>query len=278
MTPQKRFILGGLGALLPIIASLVNLVEIDMNTLTSGKIVGATIKDCALFFLGGFLAYLHEDEIKPFKIVQIGIASPALILALMSSSNIAELQKQLKQSKEESQKISHPEMLPPKNDKEHAKTTTFDFSIIKSAHAETGEKLYLAGFFSDVVKGLKGDFYSDKPTRKAITSQADKNLFITTATPTGQTSKDGDIYRFSISINPNSNAFSSIRKVQYDFEHSTFKNKHILTEDASNNFLYSYTGWGCLTSVGVTITSIDGISKNYDFDMCQSLGSEWSDE
>ncbi len=83
MTSKKRFLLGGGGALMPVLVSLlaidIGAVLNDDSILTIGNIIGIVIRYLVLFVVGGIVAYLHDDEHKPFKIFELGIAAPALI-------------------------------------------------------------------------------------------------------------------------------------------------------------------------------------------------------
>lgn len=87
MSNYKRFIIGGIGGLAPVLMYLV-LVDweryvVDMPTLT---VVGYGVRVLILFFIGGFVAYLHSDERKPFRLFEVGIGAPALIAGAITSS------------------------------------------------------------------------------------------------------------------------------------------------------------------------------------------------
>lgn len=88
MTAIKRFWIGGGGALLPLLITLIGAdlaVLIDQHDqLSSGMIIGAGIRYLCLFILGGIVAALHTDERKPLKLVQLGIAAPALVTSYIS--------------------------------------------------------------------------------------------------------------------------------------------------------------------------------------------------
>ena len=275
MTPKKRFLFGGVGALLPVIVSILTL-DINAYLLNPDALAvalpGIIIRYTLLFFLGGFITYLHNDEDKPFKLVELGIAAPALISSLVAG---------------------HAVNSPPNNDT-HS-TAAVSFSIVNSAYAESNEKIVLAGgFFSNILKGVTGSVYSsDKPVNdnkyKKLKANTEK-LYSVIVTPendvyeikasaqaTGKVSPGSPEYKFSIFINSTSAVLNTIKQVQYDFLHPTFTNKHVVAENAKDQFSFSYIGWGCLTSVPVTVTLKDGTSKLLDFNMCRSLGPEWSD-
>ena len=83
MSSSTRFWIGGGGAMLPL---LVTLLAVDLGPLidnaphiTVGTYVGAAIRYLVLFTIGGVVAALNSDEVQPIKLVQLGIAAPALI-------------------------------------------------------------------------------------------------------------------------------------------------------------------------------------------------------
>ncbi|HJT44596.1 MAG TPA: hypothetical protein VJ750_13980 [Rhizomicrobium sp.] len=138
MTPWKRFWIGGGGALLPL---LVTLLAVDISqivdsrtSITLGVYIGAVLRYLVLFILGGIVAWLNSDEDKPLKLVQLGIGAPAIISSLINAA-------------------------PP------VKHTAFlerhiDFALIATAHAreadgasQAPQGIQLAGFVSDVFKG-----------------------------------------------------------------------------------------------------------------------------
>ena len=138
MTPWKRFWIGGGGALLPL---LVTLLAVDISqivdsrtSLTLGVYIGAILRYLVLFTLGGIVAWLNSDEDKPLKLVQLGIGAPAIISSLINAA-------------------------PP------VKHTAFlerhiDFALIATAHAgeadgagQAPQGIQLAGLVGDVFKG-----------------------------------------------------------------------------------------------------------------------------
>lgn len=89
MSGWKRFWFGGCGAFLPL---LVTLLAVDLSAIIDnpskfsvGVYVGSGVRYTALFVLGGIVAWLNSDESKPIKLVQIGIAAPALIASYVNS-------------------------------------------------------------------------------------------------------------------------------------------------------------------------------------------------
>jgi len=89
MTTSNRFWIGGGGALLPLLVTLlaVDLAPLIDNAphLTIGTYVGAAIRYLLLFAIGGVVAALNSDEIQPIKLVQLGIAAPALISSYVNA-------------------------------------------------------------------------------------------------------------------------------------------------------------------------------------------------
>jgi hypothetical protein len=83
-------------------------------------------------------------------------------------------------------------------------------------------------------------------------------------------------YEFKIFINSAPDVLSNIEEVQYEFNHPTFKVHLFIARDKTDRFAMSYIGWGCLTSVGVKVILKDGTSHTFDFNMCRSLGPQWS--
>ncbi len=90
---MRRFWIGGAGALLPL---LVTLLALDLapiidhpDRITLGIAVGTTIRYVALFALGGVVALLNSDEDKPIKLVQLGIGAPALIASMLNAGSPA---------------------------------------------------------------------------------------------------------------------------------------------------------------------------------------------
>lgn len=83
-------------------------------------------------------------------------------------------------------------------------------------------------------------------------------------------------YDFSIFINSTSEVLSSIQRVTYRLDHPTFRQKDYVSADPRSLFTVRYRGWGCLSSVEVTVLLQSGDSHTVDFDMCRSLGPDWS--
>ena len=98
-----------------------------------------------------------------------------------------------------------------------------------------------------------------------------------TAQANGQKTADGrPVYNFSVYVNSPATTLTSIREVRYHFEHDSFRNKDFRAADRSDKFAARYAGWGCLDSVGVRVIMSDGAEHEFDFNMCRSLGPQWS--
>jgi hypothetical protein len=87
MTKRKKLLIGGLGALTPLV---LNLVVLDLEVLwpnaTILKLLGYFIRVLALFYLGGLVAWLHGEEENPVKLFELGMTAPALITLLLNGS------------------------------------------------------------------------------------------------------------------------------------------------------------------------------------------------
>lgn len=148
MTPKKRFLLGGGGALMPVLVSLLAVdigaaLDNDAN-ITTGNMIGITIRYIILFAVGGFVAYLHEDEMKSFKLFELGIAAPALITSLITAQGV----------------VSNPRSA------DRANVSHSSFSFISSAYAEgdysSSKQVIIAGnLWGDIIDGASGRVYRD---------------------------------------------------------------------------------------------------------------------
>lgn len=96
-----------------------------------------------------------------------------------------------------------------------------------------------------------------------------------TALATGRNLNHGSEYKFTIFINSPSETLSTISRVLYEFRHPTFTEQQQYASNSKDRFSTSYVGWGCLTSVQVTVELKDGAKHAFDFNMCKSLGPQW---
>jgi hypothetical protein len=139
MNSSTRFWIGGGGALLPL---LVTLLAVDLGPLIDnaphlsfGTYVGAAIRYLVLFTIGGIVAALNSDEVQPIKLVQLGIAAPALIATYVNAQ---------------------PPKLPG-TQTAAVHSRMFAFDVISPAHAaDAGARddgrILVAGFLSDVYR------------------------------------------------------------------------------------------------------------------------------
>ena len=115
MSNSQRFIIGGIGGLAPVLMFLVAVdwerYVVDASTL---KVIGYCVRVIVLFFIGGFVAYLHGDEEQPFKLFEVGLGAPALIAGYITTSLV-------------------PSLPSTSNQGDHANAS---FSIIASAYAQ----------------------------------------------------------------------------------------------------------------------------------------------
>lgn len=133
LTSLKRFSLGGLGGLLPLMVGLaaydIGAVIDNPQSLTIGTYCGKTVQTFILFLLGGIVAGLNSDVTKPITLVQLGIAAPALLTSWMYGNALS------------------PKTQPPR----------VSYGIVSSAHAadtaETNGLVLAGGFFDELLKG-----------------------------------------------------------------------------------------------------------------------------
>jgi len=99
LTTRDKILIGGLGALTPII---MNLLVIDLEKLfidlTIISVIAYIIKVAILFYIGGIVAYLNKDEQKPIKLFQLGIYAPAMIIAFMNTNPLQSTAEEVRQS------------------------------------------------------------------------------------------------------------------------------------------------------------------------------------
>lgn len=88
MPTWRKILIGGLGGASPLILSGLTLdISIVFPGISLGVIVGVLFKLALLFFVGGLVAYLHTTENDMFKLFQLGIAAPALIVSIQTGKN-----------------------------------------------------------------------------------------------------------------------------------------------------------------------------------------------
>jgi hypothetical protein len=92
MTPRRRFLIGAVGGLAPVIVYLIS-GRVDVGAVGGALSVGYLLRALGLFIAGGVVAYLHSDEHKPYKIFELGMAAPALLAGTLQTAQLAEQQK-----------------------------------------------------------------------------------------------------------------------------------------------------------------------------------------
>lgn len=89
MSNKERFLLGGAGGIAPVVVGLIVVdLQILLVNLTIVAVIAYMIRVTALFLLGGFMAWIHKKESEPWKLVQLGIAAPAVAVAILNGSNV----------------------------------------------------------------------------------------------------------------------------------------------------------------------------------------------
>lgn|GEM_PF-4816766 len=121
---------------------LVTLLAVDLAPLidnpthfTIGTYVGAAIRYIVLFAVGGIVAALNSDEVRPIKLVQLGIAAPALISTYVNAQ----------------------QPKPPATQTAAVHSGMLSLDLISRAYAaDTGNRsnrpIVVAGFLSDVIR------------------------------------------------------------------------------------------------------------------------------
>jgi hypothetical protein len=87
LTPFRKVLIGGVGALAPIIVSLV---FVDSETIFSRVTVTAVMTYCirvgVLFAIGGGMAWAHHEEKSILKLFELGIVAPALLTGVLNGT------------------------------------------------------------------------------------------------------------------------------------------------------------------------------------------------
>ena len=90
LTLQRRLVVGGLGALTPILLSLI---VVDMRTLLQAahdpvEVIGYLARVVRLFGVGALTAWLHKQEIDERKLFQLGMIGPALLTTMLNGAKV----------------------------------------------------------------------------------------------------------------------------------------------------------------------------------------------
>lgn len=89
LTLQRRLVIGGVGALTPVLLSLA---VVDLRTTLQSAdtiaIVGYLARVVALFCIGALTAWLHKQELDERKLFQLGMVGPALLTTMLNGSQI----------------------------------------------------------------------------------------------------------------------------------------------------------------------------------------------
>ena len=89
-TPRRRFLIGGCGALAPILLSLVVFDGRVLATLDLAVTLGYVIRVAALFAIGGLaVVFLDRDEVDAVKLFKLGIAAPALLTTAINGRSVS---------------------------------------------------------------------------------------------------------------------------------------------------------------------------------------------
>ena len=176
MTGRERFFAGILGALMPICAIVLTLdmsIIFDENSgLSTGQLIGIVIQFIIFLFVGGTVAYMHSDEVKAYKLFQIGMATPALLASFTTSNG-------LNSAMDTSVELASPTVVESPSTSENS----FNFSIISPANASDDftdttqyQQLAMGGqesIIQQIFQGVTGSAYGTatnktvkKPTNK----------------------------------------------------------------------------------------------------------------
>jgi len=82
----KKIIIGALGGLSPLLVNCL-IVDLELQKITIWILIGWFIKGIVIAFIGGIVAFLHNEN-NPIRVFELGIIAPTLILSL-SNGNIA---------------------------------------------------------------------------------------------------------------------------------------------------------------------------------------------
>ena len=88
LTTRQKILIGGTGAMAPI---LLNLLVVDLKTLLAGisgiVVMGYFIRVGILFSLGAGMAYFHRSEKNALRLFELGIIAPALLTGVINGTS-----------------------------------------------------------------------------------------------------------------------------------------------------------------------------------------------
>lgn len=95
MSTYKKLLLGGIGGLIPTIATLAIADAEKINAALSmvgeagiNELYGHVVRVLALFTIGAIWVFFHKSENDPVKLIQLGIVAPAMITGMVQASNV----------------------------------------------------------------------------------------------------------------------------------------------------------------------------------------------
>lgn len=88
MSKIERLLIGAMGALSPVIATLItnDFIEV-LQYAEPYETLGYCIRVLVLALVGMFVVYLYEDETNKMKVFQLGMAAPALFMATINGNH-----------------------------------------------------------------------------------------------------------------------------------------------------------------------------------------------
>ena len=127
---------------------------------------------------------------------------------------------------------------------------------------------------ASVSPGLSGAQKRDLPPSTEAALLANKIKVVAGCRDLGYKGyRDLEVYNFSISVDAPAEVLSRIESVTYEFNHPSFTEKSLLSNDKATHFQRAYTGWGCLASVLVHVKFSNPAveAPPIDFNMCKAL-------
>ncbi len=115
-------------------------------------------------------------------------------------------------------------------------------------------------------QGLNSAVQRLTPVSAAVQPRANAVLETGLKTPDGR-----QIYKYSLWLEAPPAEKAKIARVSYFFNHPTFIHKTQASSNPEEGFRISYNGWGCLSSVIITLALKNGPEQKIDFNMCGAL-------